>query len=148
MRHAGIPFEERLILLFDENWRESVANVSLSGCVPLLLHGERTKWETLAILEYVNELFADAGLWPSDRGARAQARAVAGEMHAGFSALRNHMPMNLRRGDLKGKCRGPGATRTSRASVKSGGIARHAGARTASSCTVPSARPMPCSHGW
>ena len=55
-------------------------------------------WETLAILEYVNELFPDSGLWPSDRDARA--RAVANEMHAGFAALHNHMPMNLRRGDL------------------------------------------------
>ena len=108
MRHAGIPFEERLILLFDENWKESVAKVSPSGRVPALLHGGRTVWETLAILEYVNELFPGAGLWPSDRGARAHARAVASEMHAGFTALRSHMPMNLRRGDLKGKGRGPG----------------------------------------
>lgn len=108
MRQAGIPFEERLILLFDENWKESVANVSPSGRVPVLLHGERTVWETLAILEYVNELFPDAGLWPSDRDARAHARSVANEMHAGFTALRSHMPMNLRRGDLKGKGRGPG----------------------------------------
>ena len=108
MRNAGIPFEERLILLFDENWKESVANVSPSGRVPALLHGGRKVWETLAILEYVNELFPDAGLWPSDRDARAHARAIASEMHAGFTALRSHMPMNLRRGDLKGKGRGPG----------------------------------------
>jgi len=65
-------------------------------------------WETLAILEYLNELFPDAGLWPTDRDARAHARAVANEMHAGFAALRGHMPMNLRRRDLKGKGRGPG----------------------------------------
>ncbi len=58
--------------------------------------------------EYVNELFPDARLWPSGRDARAQARAVANEMHAGFIALRTHMPMNLRRRDLKGKGRGPG----------------------------------------
>ena len=76
--------------------------------MPALLHGDRTVWETLAILEYVNELFPDAGLWPSDRDARAHARSVANEMHAGFTALRSHMPMNLRRGDLKGKGRGPG----------------------------------------
>ena len=48
------------------------------------------------------------GLWPEDRDARATARAVANEMHAGFAALRTHMPMNLRRLDLKGKGRGPG----------------------------------------
>ena len=61
MRHAGIPFEERLILLFDENWEESVAKVSPSGRVPALLLGERTVWETLVILKCVNELFPDAG---------------------------------------------------------------------------------------
>ena len=60
------------------------------------------------IIEYANELFPDAGIWPEDRDARATARAVANEMHAGFTALRNHMPMNLRRLDLKGRGRGPG----------------------------------------
>ena len=108
MRHAGIPFEERLLLLFDENWKEAIARFSPSGRVPVLLHGGRRVWETLAILEYVNELFPDAGLWPPDRDARAHARAIANEMHAGFTALRNQMPMNLRRGDLKGKGCGPG----------------------------------------
>ncbi len=108
MRHAGIPFDERLLLLFDENWKEAIAALSPSGRVPVLLHGERTIWETLAILEYVNELYPDAGLWPEDRDARAEARAVANEMHAGFGALRAHMPMNLRRRDLEGKGRGPG----------------------------------------
>ena len=82
--------------------------MSPSRRVPVLLHGERTIWESLAILEYVNELFPDAGLWPADRDARAAARAVACEMHAGFAALRTHMPMNLRRRDLAGRGRGPG----------------------------------------
>jgi len=108
MRYAGIPFDERLLRLFDGQWKEAITAVSPSGRVPVLLHGERTVWETLAILEYVNELFPEAGLWPSDRDARAQARAVANEMHAGFIALRTHMPMNLRRRDLKGKGRAPG----------------------------------------
>ncbi len=108
LRHAGIPFDERLLLLFDENWKEAIAAVSPSGRVPVLQHGEHTIWETLAIIEYANELFPDAGFWPEDRDARATARAIANEMHAGFTALRNHMPMNLRRLDLKGKGRGPG----------------------------------------
>ena len=108
LRHAGIPFTERLLLLSGENWREAIAAVSPSRRVPVLLHGERTVWETLAILEYVHELYPEAGLWPAERDARAEARAVACEMHAGFTALRTHMPMNLRRLDLKGKGRGPG----------------------------------------
>ncbi|MDE0113211.1 MAG: glutathione S-transferase family protein [Albidovulum sp.] len=108
MRHAGIPFNERLLLLFDENWKNAISAVSPSGRVPVLLHGERPVWETLAILEYVNELFPGAGIWPADRDARAHARSIANEMHAGFTALRAHMPMNLRRDDLKGRGRGPG----------------------------------------
>ena len=108
LRHAGIPFDERLLLLFDENWKEAIAAVSPSGRVPVLQHGERIVWETLAIIEYANELFPDAGLWPEDREVRATARAIANEMHAGFTALRNHMPMNLRRLDLKERGRGPG----------------------------------------
>ena len=108
LRHAGIPFTERLLLLSGENWRAAIAAVSPSRRVPVLLHGERTVWETLAILEYVHELYPETGLWPQDRDARAEARAVACEMHAGFTALRTHMPMNLRRLDLKGKGRGPG----------------------------------------
>ena len=59
-------------------------------------------------LEYAHELYPEVGLWPEDRGARAVARAVASEMHAGFAALRTHMPMNLRHLDLKGKGRRPG----------------------------------------
>ena len=97
-----------MLLLSGENWRAAIAAVSPSRRVPVLLHGERTVWETLAILEYVHELYPETGLWPQDRDARAEARAVACEMHAGFTALRTHMPMNLRRLDLKGKGRGPG----------------------------------------
>ena len=108
LRHAGIPFDERLLLLCGEDWKEAIAAVSPSRRVPVLLHGERTVWETLAILEYAHELFPDAGLWPADRDSRAVARAVACEMHAGFGALRTHMPMNLRRTDLRGKGDGPG----------------------------------------
>ena len=108
LRHAGIPFTELLMPLSGENWKEAIADVSPSGRVPVLLCGERAIWESLAILEYVNELFPEAGLWPAEREARAAARAVACEMHAGFAALRTHMPMNLRRLDLAGKGRGPG----------------------------------------
>ena len=108
LRHAGIPFRERLIRLSHEGWDAAIAALSPSRRVPVLLHGERTVWESLAILEYAHELVPEAGLWPADRDVRAQARAVACEMHAGFSALRTHMPMNLRRHDLKGKGRGPG----------------------------------------
>jgi len=108
LRHADIPFTEKQVLLSGENWEKAIAAVSPSRRVPVLLHGERTIWESLAILEYAHELFPEAGLWPEDRDARAMARSIACEMHAGFAALRTCMPMNLRRTDLKGKGRGPG----------------------------------------
>ena len=108
LRHTGIPFTESVIRLADENWNDAIAAVSPSRRVPVLLHGRHTVWESLAILEYVHELYLEAGLWPSDQNARAVARAVACEMHAGFGAIRSQMPMNLRRSDLKGKGRGPG----------------------------------------
>ncbi|MCP5367323.1 MAG: glutathione S-transferase family protein [Hyphomicrobiales bacterium] len=108
LRHAGIDFDERLIPLFDADWPAAIAAVSPTRKVPVLLHGEVTVCETLAIIEYAHDLYPDAGLWPADRTARAVARSIACEMHAGFGALRNHMPVNLRRTDLKGKGRGPG----------------------------------------
>ncbi len=61
----------------------------------MLKHGDTVIWETLAIIEYLAELYPEAGLWPEDRAARAHARAISAEMHAGFAPLRNHMPMDL-----------------------------------------------------
>ena len=107
LKNANIPFSEKLIPLFDENWKTEVSKVSPTEKVPVLIDGEITIWETLAILEYANEKFPDRGLWPADPAARALARSVSTEMHAGFTALRGNMPMNIRK-DLTGKGRGPG----------------------------------------
>jgi glutathione S-transferase len=93
---AGITFEEVLIRLRQPNTKAEVLRHSPSGRVPALVHGEVSIWESLAIGEYLAELFPDAQLWPHDRGARAVARAASTEMHAGFSALRTHFPMNMR----------------------------------------------------
>ena len=65
--------------------------------VPLLIDGAIRVWESLAILEYLAERFPDARLWPADVAARAHARAIANEMHAGFGGLRAHLPMNIAR---------------------------------------------------
>lgn len=97
MKVAGIEFEERMILLFDDNWKANIAAVSPSKCVPVLQHGDTTVWETLAILEYLAERHPDKGLWPTDPKARALARCISAEMHAGFTKLRGNMPMNIRR---------------------------------------------------
>jgi glutathione S-transferase len=69
--------------------------MSGAGKVPVLLDGEVRIWESLAILEYLAEKFPAAALWPEQTGARAHARAVASEMHAGFQPLRRQLPMNM-----------------------------------------------------
>jgi glutathione S-transferase len=96
MRTAKIPFEEELIFFDDANFKPRVGALG-SGKVPVLLDGGLSIWESLAILEYLAEKFPTAGLWPSDPAARAKARAVAAEMHAGFTHLRSQLPMNMRR---------------------------------------------------
>ena len=93
---AGIAFEEVLIRLSQPNTKAEVLRHSPSGRVPTLVHGNNRVWESLAIGEYLAELFPDAKLWPRDRAGRAVARSVSTEMHAGFSALRTHYPMNVR----------------------------------------------------
>lgn len=96
LKAAGASFEEVVIPLDQPNTRQEILKHWRNGAVPILKHGDNTVWESLAICEYVAELFPDAGLWPSDTRARAIARSLSAEMHAGFSALREHMPMNIR----------------------------------------------------
>jgi len=97
MKVAGIPFEEKLIPMFDDDWKASITKVSPTAQVPVLTDGDLTIWETMAILEYMAERHPDKGLWPQDPAARSVARSMANEMHAGFSALRNNMLMNIRK---------------------------------------------------
>ena len=104
-RAAGVPFDEVLVRLSEPGSKAELLKHSPAAKVPVLKHGERTIWDSLAIIEYLAEVRPEAGLWPADAGARAHARAVAAEMHSGFSALRAHMPMNLRK-SLPGKGRG------------------------------------------
>ena len=95
MKVAGIPFEERVIPLYEPGSREEILRYSSAGKVPVLLNGDNAIWETIAILEYLAERFPKAELWPREAYARAHARAVAAEMHAGFQALRKACPMNM-----------------------------------------------------
>lgn len=101
MRHTGIQFEEELVPLDTPEFKIWADEMSLNRCVPVLLHGERTIWDSLAIIEYLAELFPEKNIWPEDAGARAYARSVVAEMHSGFTALRGEMPMNIR-SDQKG----------------------------------------------
>jgi len=97
MKVAGIAFEETLLPLEAPDFKARLATFGGAGKVPLLIDGETRIWESLAILEYLAEKFPAAGLWPQDAAARAHARAIASEMHSGFSSLRSHLPMNIRR---------------------------------------------------
>jgi glutathione S-transferase len=101
MTVAGIPFDEQVIPFESEEFRRAVGAVSGTGKVPVLIDGGTRIWESLAILEYLAEKFPAAGLWPKDVAARAHARVVSNEMHAGFQALRNHLPMNFARRVIK-----------------------------------------------
>ena len=94
MKVAGIAFDETVISLEAKDFKARVMAVSGAGKVPVLIDGETRVWESLAILEYLAEKFPAAALWPKDAAARAHARAVAAEMHAGFVSLRRLLPMN------------------------------------------------------
>jgi glutathione S-transferase len=97
MKVAGIAFEETLISLEASDFKSRVTALGGAGRVPTLIDGDTCVWESLAILEYLAEKFPAAALWPRDPSARAHARAIASEMHAGFGALRRQLPMNIRR---------------------------------------------------
>lgn len=94
---AGADFDEQLVPLDQEDSAERLAEVSPSLRVPVLKTEHGTLVESLAIIEYVADLYPKANLWPGDRWARAMARSAAAEMHAGFTALRRDMPMDLKR---------------------------------------------------
>ena len=95
MKAANIPFEEEVISLDAADFKARLSRVSGTGKVPALIDGEIKIWESLAILEYLAEKFPKAQLWPADSAARAHARAIAAEMHAGFVPMRRALPMNM-----------------------------------------------------
>ncbi|MCB1989232.1 MAG: glutathione S-transferase, partial [Burkholderiaceae bacterium] len=99
LRQAGIPFEEVLARFdsFDANsqFKATLAGISPTGKVPVLVDGDLAVWDTLAIAEYLAETYPDKQLWPQEKAARAQARSITAEMHSGFTALRGACPMNI-----------------------------------------------------
>jgi glutathione S-transferase len=96
LAHAGASFEEVMIPLDRPDTRENILRHSPTGRVPVLVHDGVSIWDSLAILEYVAELFPAAKLWPEERAARAWARSTSAEMHSGFASLRQELPMDLR----------------------------------------------------
>jgi glutathione S-transferase len=97
--HANnIPFEEVVIPLYTGAAdKQRILDVSRAGKVPILVDGDVTVWDSLAIIEYIAERFPEKRLWPEHPADRAHARSVCAEMHSGFAALRNECGMNLHR---------------------------------------------------
>jgi glutathione S-transferase len=101
LKQAGIPFEEVMVRFGDDpfnagsGFKQAVLAVNPGGRVPVLVDGELAVWDTLAIAEYLAEKFPEHRLWPQAVHARARARSVCAEMHAGFGALRSACPMNI-----------------------------------------------------
>lgn len=107
-RIAGIDFEEQVHNMAAADWPAWVTSISPSAKVPVLRHKDRVIWESIAIGEYLAEFKPEALLWPKDAAARAHARVISAEMHAGFVELRRAMWMNTRR-KFPGKGRTAGA---------------------------------------
>ncbi len=96
---SGLPFEEAVVPLYDETWdkrREGDEFAPSSGKVPILWDGEVVVWDSLAIVEYLNDKTGGTKFWPADIAARAMARSMAAEMHSGFANLRRKHGMNIR----------------------------------------------------
>jgi glutathione S-transferase len=96
LAHTGKPFREVVVGLDEPDTAEKVARHSPSGRLPVLYHGALLVWDSLAICEYLAEAFPEARLWPESREVRAVARSAVAEMHAGFAALRQNLPMDIR----------------------------------------------------
>ena len=95
-RLAGLKFEEHIVSPDDPAMKAEMLLLSSSMLVPSLQHGDIKVWDTLAIGEYLYEILPKAALLPPDLKARAHCRAICGEMHSGFSALRSALPMNIK----------------------------------------------------
>lgn len=101
LKEFQIPFEEEVIPLYREDSKPKLLVHSPAGKVPVLIHDRSNVWESLAIIEYIAELFPDRPIWPREAAARTVARSLACEMHSGFTALRSECPTNF--------CRSPKA---------------------------------------
>lgn len=96
LKAAGVHFNEEVIPLYQADSRERLLAHGPSAKVPVLKDGDLIVWDSLAICEYLAELLPESGLWPDDPEQRAVARSISAEMHSGFTALRNDMPMDMR----------------------------------------------------
>lgn len=96
MKQVGLKFQEINITLYQPDSTEKIKQYSPSGRVPALIHDDLIIWDSLAICEYLAEMFPHLYWWPEDKNYRAVARSISAEMHSGFLDLRQNMPMNCR----------------------------------------------------
>jgi len=96
LKQLNIPFQEKKLGFHTKEWDAEIARWSPTRMVPVLWRGDQAVWDTLAIMEALNEWYPDRGVWPHGDRPRAFARSAAAEMHSGFRDLRTHMPMNIR----------------------------------------------------
>ena len=96
LREHAISFEEIRIALFEQNTYQELAKYTDAAKVPVLHDGELAIWDSLAICEYISETYLKGSGWPVERHIRAEARSISCEMHSGFYAIRENMPMNVR----------------------------------------------------
>jgi len=108
MKHFGIPFTEHMVSVAGREYNAALKPLAGNARVPCLHDDGFQVWESIAIAEYLAERHPQ--MWPADSKARARARSVSAEMHAGFGALRTAMPMNLKL-KLKGKPAAPAVQR-------------------------------------
>lgn len=97
MKHHKMDFMEKRIALFTPTTDTELEQYGSDYKVPILLDGDLTIWDSMAILEYLSEQYLDGGGWPADRSVRAMARSISNEMHSSYVNVRSEMPFNVRR---------------------------------------------------
>ena len=100
-KQSGLSFEEIQVPLYGEDWdaqKKDIGDIAPShGKVPVLWDGDAVVWDSLAIVDYLADKVGRDRFWPKADDARAMARSLVAEMHAGYAALRRQCPMNVRR---------------------------------------------------
>ncbi|WP_299691750.1 glutathione S-transferase family protein [uncultured Vibrio sp.] len=94
--HYNLDADITKLKLFTSDFYDTLAKVTPTAKVPTLVDGDVAVWDSLAILEYVNDAYLDGAAWPTCVAERALARAISAEMHSGFFNIRNELPMNCR----------------------------------------------------